>query len=65
MEAENPLDKEVGKVLGIRCRCAWYHVSLLRQAVHYYLDSLIAVKPGQAYHKVHAYILPWGLQDWE
>ena len=65
MEAEHPLDEEIGEVFGVGCRGAWYQVSLLGQAVYHHPDGITTVGLGESHNKVHANVLPWCLGDWK
>ena len=65
MEAEYPLDKQVGQVLGIDSLCAWHQVSLRLQAVHHNPDGVATIRPWKAHHKVHADVLPLCMRDRE
>jgi hypothetical protein len=58
VQAEDPLEEQVGEVGGVHVGAARDEVALLGQAVDNYPNGVATLRPGEADDKVHADILP-------
>ena len=58
MEAEYPLEEEVGQVFSINCRGTWHQVPLLGHAVDDYPDGVTTIRPWKSNDEVHTDVLP-------